>query len=399
VGATPTDQDPEVCMTAVDPARRDARAKVLLVVDRLDEFLGGAERLVLGLATHLPADRFDVWVCTTRLAGGPPLAALERAGVTHVHLDRRKQLVAVWPLRHLVSLLRRERFDIVHAHMFGSNVWGTLFGTLCRVPVVIAQEQTWSYKGQPLRKFLDGRFIGRLSTAFVAVSSRDRERMISIEKVSPEKIEVIPNAYIPRPDEREVDLRSELGIPREAPLVATVAVFRPQKALDVLINAFAILRKSLPDAHLLMVGAGKCRPALAQQVDEMGLSACVHMPGRREDVASVWSAADVAAMSSDYEGTPLAAIEALAHGVPVVSTDVGGLPDIIGDGHGGVLVPPRDAPALARALEDVLRHPDELERLGREARERAAEFGIERIAARYADLYDRLLRARRKHGR
>jgi glycosyltransferase involved in cell wall biosynthesis len=368
------------------------RIKVLLVVDRLDHHLAGAERLVLALATHLPQDRFDVWVCTTRFAGGPPMDALAVAGVTHVHLDRQRRRIAIGHFRDLVSVLRRERFDVLHSHMFGSNVWGTLFGTVWRIPVVIAQEQTWSYEGQPLRRFLDGRFVGRLATAFVAVSTRDRDRMISIEKVPPSKIVVIPNAYIPRPDGGLVDLRAELGIPSGVPVVGTVAIFRPQKALDVLVDAFAIVRRSFPDARLVLVGGGKCRPALEQQVERLGLTGHVHMPGRREDVASVWAAVDIAAMSSDFEGTPLAALEALAHGVPLVATDVGGLPDIIGDENGGVLVPARDPPALAGAIEDLLRDPDRRARLAREGRARAREFAIEIITARFADLYDHLLR-------
>ena len=305
---------------------------MLHLIDRLDRHLGGAERVVLGLTTHLPRDRFEVWVCTTRFAGGPPMEALASAGVTHVHLDRSTSRRAVAPFRDLVSVLRRERFDVLHSHMFGSNVWGTLFGTLCRVPVVIAHEHTWSYEGEPLRKFLDGRFVGRLATTFVAVSTRDRDRMIAVEKVPPGKIVVIPNAYVPRPDDDVGDLRAELGIPPGVPLVASVAVFRPQKALDVLVDAFAILLEAVPDAHLLLVGGGKCKPAVEQQVERLGLTARVHMPGRREDVASVWAAADLAAMSSDFEGMPLAAIEALEHGVPLVATNVGGLPDIVGDG-------------------------------------------------------------------
>ncbi len=237
------------------------RTKVLMLVNRLRFGGGGAERFLVGLAAHLPPERFEVVVCTTRPSEGALLESMLAQGVEHVPLDRRGRLDAR-AFARLVRILRERRIDVLHAHMFGSNVWGTLLGRLARVPVVIAQEQTWDYVGQPVRKFLDGRLIGRYADVFVAVSHRDAERMVELEGVPRDKVRVIPNAYVPRPSDTSRDLRAELGIPADAPVVGTAAVHRPQKALEVLLEAFADLRERLPAAHLLLGGDGPRRAAL-----------------------------------------------------------------------------------------------------------------------------------------
>src|SRR5207247_4425495 len=163
-----------------------------------------------GLATHLPRERFEVSVCATRaVLPGPLVEALDAAGVPHVAMNRRSK----WDLlrmRRLATLLRGGRFDIVHAHKFGSNVWGTLLGRACGVPVVIAHEHTWSYQGQPVRKWIDGRVVGRLATRFVAVSHADAARMVADEREPREKASVLPTGYLPRPRTPRTKLASEL---------------------------------------------------------------------------------------------------------------------------------------------------------------------------------------------
>ncbi|MFL5869390.1 MAG: glycosyltransferase [Thermoleophilaceae bacterium] len=350
---------------------------------------GGAEVFAVGLASHLPQDRFDVRLCTTRLSGGFLEQTLDEAGVPHFNLARSSR----WDLfrfRRLYSYLRSERIDLLHAHMFGSNVWGTIIGRLARTPVIVAQEQTWSYEGEPIRKLLDGQLIARLSTKFVAVSTADQERMIRIERVKPDKTAMIPNAFVPRPTVEGTDLRAELGIGADAPVIGTAVVHRPQKALRVMIDAFARLLASRPQAHLVIAGRGPCTDAWKAHSAERGLDGRVHFIGPRDDVPAVIDALDVAVLSSDFEGTPLFVFECMARDTPVVSTDVGGLPDIVDDGRTGLLVPRRDPESLAAALDSLLADPGRREALAAAARERLPEFSIERISARYAELYERL---------
>ena len=159
-----------------------------------------------------------------------------------------------------MRILRSQRFAILHTHKFGSNVWGAMIGTACRVPVIVAHEHTWSYEGEPLRVWVDGHVIGKLADRVVAVSNADARRMASIEQIDPAKIVVIPNGYISHPGGHG-DVRAELGIDSRAPVIATAAIMRPQKRQDLLLDAFAQVRAALPDAHLVLAGDGECREA------------------------------------------------------------------------------------------------------------------------------------------
>ncbi len=373
------------------------RRKVLILIDSL--YPGGAERSVVGLATNLPRARFDVTVCATRRHDGPLSEELVGAGVRYETLGRsgRFDLSPFW---RLMKLLHSERYDVLHAHKFGSNLWGAIFGRLSRTPAVVAHEHTWSYEGQPLRRFLDGYVIGRLVDVFVAVSTRDRERMTSIEHVPVSKTKYIPNAFVPREGgPLEGDLRAELGIGADVPVVGTLAVLRAQKAVDVLIDAFALLSERLPDARLVIGGYGPMAEAWQAHAAGLGLAERVHWLGMRSDAPVVLRGLDVAAMSSDFEGMPIYAFECMAEGTPLVATDVGGLRDIFEDGRSALLVPPRDPAAMADALESLLRDPERRRAMAAAAEERLEEFRVGRAVERIASLYESVLATSRRRRR
>jgi glycosyltransferase involved in cell wall biosynthesis len=377
---------------ALMPPGGPAPIRVLFLIESLDYDPGGAERLVVALATHLPRDRFDVTVCTTRAVEGELISQVRAAGIRHLALDRRSRLnVFAW--RALTRFLRRERVDVLHAHMWGSNFWGCLLGRLCRVPVVIAHEHTWAYRGKPYRRLLDGYFIGRLATVFLTVANRDL--MVRWERVPAGKVQVMPNPYVPRATSGDSDVRAELGIAVDAPVVGTIARLRPQKALEVLLDAFAALTRALPQAQLVIAGDGPCRQGLERHAATLGIAHQVHFLGMREDVGAVLRAIDVAAMSSDFEGSPLFGFECMAHRRPLVATAVGGLVDSFEDGRTALLVPRRDSDSLARAIESLLRDPRRRERIAVAAHAELGRYTIERIVGRYVDLYEHLVLERR----
>ncbi|HEX8051928.1 MAG TPA: glycosyltransferase [Thermoleophilaceae bacterium] len=376
-----------------DAPNSERRLRVLTLVDHLGAS-GGGERLAMEISKRLDRDRFEAIHCASRWhpeASGEAMRAaadeLRAAGVRVIGLGR-GSTAAVWSWAPLVRLLRRERVDVLHSHKFGSNVWGVVLGGLAGVPAVVAHEHTWSYEGQPLRRFLDRELIARRSDAFVAVSHEDRRRMIEVERIDPEDVVFVPNGIDALPDGDGARVRSELGIEPGAPVIGAVAVLRPQKALHLLVRAAAELVREHPGLRVLIAGDGPEREALEALVRELGLEGVVTLLGLRRDVPDLLAALDVAVVSSDFEGTPLAVLEYMDAGLPVVATRVGGLSDLIEHGRHGLLVDPGDAGVLAQAIGTLLRDPERARELGARGRERRrAEFSIDRTVRTLEDMY------------
>jgi glycosyltransferase involved in cell wall biosynthesis len=375
---------------------QDGKLRVVTLVDRLGT--GGAERLAIQTTTRLDPERFDRTLVASRDFGvavskqhvANALEDLRSAGVRVIGLKRTsaRQVWAWWPF---YRLLRSERVDVLHSHKFGSNLWGTIVGRMARVPVIVAHEHTWSYEGKPWRKLADRAVIARGSSAFVAVSREDQRRMIEVEHIRPEDTLFIPNGIPPPPPAAGGDVRAELGIPADAPVIGTVSVLRPQKALDVLLRAARILVEEFPALRVLIAGEGDRRFALEELTEELGLQDTVMFLGVRTDVPDVLEALDVAVSTSDFEGSPLSVMEYMEAARPIVATRVGGVPDLIDDGVHGRLVEPQDPQAFAAAVAELLRDPEHARELGARARERRrTEFDIDVMVRRLEALYEEL---------
>jgi glycosyltransferase involved in cell wall biosynthesis len=362
---------------------------VLMLIDNLAGSGGGAERFVVALARELARNGLQVEVCATRGAKPSVREALASGGVPLMVLGRRGTLDLI-PFGRLVRLIRRKKFDVLHAHMFGSSLWGVLLGKLAGVPVVIAHEHGTFPSGR-LSRFLYREVVGRLATRYVAVSNFTREEMVNRHQVPRAQTEVIPAAYIPRESPSATDLRHALGIPRSAKLIGTIATLRRVKALDVLVGAHAIVLEQHPDTHLVLTGGGPSRTELERQVEALGTSDRVHFLGHREEIDSILRALDVGVLSSDSEGTPIFVMECMAYGVPVVSTDVGGLGDLVTPDATGVLVPPQDPPRLAAAIAGLLEDPHRADRLATAAAARLPDLTLSAVATRFECLYASLV--------
>ncbi len=374
------------------------RPHVLTLIDSLAE--GGAERVAVELATGADPRRFRRSLCITRGSltklgpgAGASLERLRDAEVEVFALERHSRTdVRAWA--RLLSYLR-EHVDVVHAHKFGSNFWGAVLGRAARVPVVLAHEHTWSFEGRPVRRQLDRRVIARLADLMIAVSDADQQRMIEVVGIPAERIVVMPNGIPSWPAGDGIRFRQECGIAPGAPVLAMTAVLRPQKAVDVMVEALAIVRRSVPAVRLLVIGQGDPSP-LMELADRLGVGEAVGFLGHRPDVPEVLAAADLGVLSSDFEGSPLAVLEYMAAGLPVVATDVGGVPSIVQHGRTGLLVPRRDPPALAAAIETVLSDRELARSMGERGRSRQlTEYSSEAMCERVYELYERLLERKR----
>lgn len=356
---------------------------------------GGAERVARDQLVELDPKRFERVLFVSR----PPtpgdrapeiVADLRRRGVAVHFLKRRFKYdpLAWWPM---FEALRRERIDVLHAHSFGQNAWASVIGRLTRVPAVIAHEHNWAFTGRALRPVIDRELIARFASTMIVVSQEARRRMIEVERISPDRLVLLPNGIRALPPGDGGAVRKELGIGPDDPVIGTVCILRSEKALDVLVRAATLLATDFPRLRVLIVGDGPERGGLEALVEQLGLEDNVLLTGARTDVADVLAALDVAVLSSDYEGIPLSILEFMDAGKPIVATHVGGIPEVIEDEVHGVLVPPRDEAALAAAIGGLLRDTDAARQMGARARDRCRrDFSLDHTVERLQQLYERL---------
>lgn len=309
-------------------------------------------------------------------------------------------LRAFWGLRRMI---REYRPAIVHTHTAKAGVLGRLAARLSGVPVVVH-----TYHGHVLRGYFGPlttafyraieTLMGTLSDALVAVSEAVKRDLVDLGVAPDRKIRIIPLGLDLEPLARRLPrggLRGESGVPSSSPLVGIVGRLVPIKDVPTFLRAAALVHDSLPEARFAVVGDGEARVWLEKESVRLGLSEVVCFHGWRRDMGAVYGDLDVVVNASRNEGTPVALIEALAACRPVVATRVGGTSDLLGDGIRGTLVPPGDPDALARAILDNLRSPDEALRRARAGQEYVlARHSVGRLVQDVDALYRELLAAR-----
>jgi len=318
--------------------------------------------------------------------GGVILARAQRAGITAfpVPMKRAWDLFAV---QKLVALIRRERVDLVNTHSSVDAWLGGMAARLARIPVVRSR-----HVSIPIRRRLNP--VYTLLADRVITSGEAIRRLVIAAGVSPDRVVAVPAgvdlAAFSRPAGGD-RVRREFGLSR--PVIGSIAMFRGSKGHDLLLEAFDRLRGQFPEARLLLVGDGIRRSWVESLARERGLNGWVTFTGFREDVPDLLGAMDCFALASTRtEGVPQSLLQALAAGVPVVASAVGGIPEAIEDGATGLLVPPGDPGALAAALGSVLKDPESARRRAAAGRALvAARFSRDRMMGRLTALYGELI--------
>jgi glycosyltransferase involved in cell wall biosynthesis len=352
---------------------------------------GGAENVVLRLARAL-RERGDEPTIATMSSGWMTERA-QSDGLPVWIVPQRPGIDVAWVVR-FARQLRRERIDVLHTHDFAMNTFGAAAALLARVPAVSTIHGRHWVTDRP-RRALAYRALRRLGVPIVAVSE-DLAGFLAVGlRVPRAQLQVVHNGipipHAPAGDDpqRRASARGLLGIPSDLALVVAVGNLYPVKDHATLLRALA----RLPGARVAIAGRGDQEAPLRKLAAQLGLADRVHLLGLRDDVDTVFAAADVFVQPSLSEGLPLAVLEAMANGLPVVATRVGGIPEAIADGQTGLLVPPGDPAALAAALGEVLSARERATALGKAGRERAtAEFSVKRMTDRYRQLYDERIR-------
>ena len=321
--------------------------------------------------------------------------ALETQGVEVACFSAPNNLSILLAANQVATHLRRSEADVLHCHLPIAGVVGRLAGKLATVPVIYTEHNKLE-RYHPLTRRLN-LSTWRWQERVIAVSG-DVAESIRIHTNSRVPVDVVLNGVdVDRFERRGVDsaaLRRELGIPPAAPVVGTVTVFRLQKGLHDWLEVARTLHERHPGIHFLVVGDGPLREELVAQAGSLGLGDSIHWPGLQQDVRRYLVAMDVYLMSSIFEGLPIALLEAMCMRCAVVSTAVGGIPEVIEDGENGFLVEPGRRQQLAEVTSRLLASPQVLKRCGEAARRTVEKrFSIRRMTreleATYLDVVSR----------
>jgi glycosyltransferase involved in cell wall biosynthesis len=360
--------------------------------------MGGQERVAFDLAASQMRAGYRVTALSLAPPPDGPLAAEFRAaGASVERVARPRPGVDPMLVLRLGRWLRKNRVDLAHTHNRMALIYGAPAARLAGAAVVHTKHGNNPKGGTRL---LAGNLAARFVHAFVAVSPETAEFARSRHEVDERRLSVIPNGvelgrFHPDPAARE-RVRAELGIDAGAWIVGTVGRVAVEKNQELLLRAVAPLLR--PATRLVVAGDGPLLPSLSRLAAELGVAAFVSFLGVRRDVPEVLNAFDAFVLSSSTEGLPLVIPEAMATGLPVVSTSVGGIPTVIDEGVTGFLVPAGDEAALRDRIARLRDDPGFARACGGRARAVAiARYSAERMQRDYIELYERILsrRARR----
>ncbi|HVO72111.1 MAG TPA: glycosyltransferase [Aggregatilineaceae bacterium] len=303
----------------------------------------------------------------------------------------------------LWRLMLEFRPDVVDTHTAKAGFLGRTAAWLARVPVRIHTFHGHVFRGyfgpRKTRMFLElERFTARLSDRLITLSPGLKTELVETYRIAPaDRFEVIPLGLdlVPFAEtrRRRGEFRAQFNIPPDVSLVGIVGRIVPVKDHMLFLDMADRLRKTIPNAHFAIVGDGECRRAVEDRATALGLRGSVTFSGFLRDLRPVYSDLDVLVLSSRNEGTPVSVIEALAAGVPVVSTAVGGVPDLLRGGDYGHLVPSGDPDALVAAVATALTEPSSQRESIRQAI--TADHDISRLVEQMARLYRGLLASKR----
>lgn len=297
-------------------------------------------------------------------------------------------LGAAWRLARVIAM---HRPDVVHAHDPHTVAMASMalsFGVGPQAPTLVASRRVDFH----LQKHSFSRWKYRQVACFIAASEAIAD-ILAADGIPRARITVVHDGIdvdrvtnIPA-----ADLRQEFWFPHGSPVLVNVGALVPHKGQKFLVEAMARVRRSVPDAQLVIFGDGELRPALEAQIRDLGLDKHVVLAGFREDVLALTKSADLFVMSSVTEGLGSTLLDAMAMGLSIVGTRAGGIPEAVADGQTGLLVPPGNSEALADAIVRLLGDAAARRRMGDAGRARvAAQFGVDRLVEGTLAVYERL---------
>jgi len=336
--------------------------------------VGGAETLLVNMLDRFESRRIVAEVVCLKSPGPLGEAISDRHRVHSDFLARK------WDLRvlpRLATLMRRRQIDAVITIGAGDKMfWGRLAAKCAGVPVICSALHSTGWPDGVGRM---NRCLTRITDGFIAVADHHGTHLAKYERFPEHRVHIIRNGidcgrFVASPQAR-AGLRRELQLPDDARLVGIVAALRPEKNHAMFVDVAAAVCAVDPKAHFVIVGDGPQRALIEQQIELHAIADRVHLLGTRHDTPEIVAALDVFLLCSHNEASPVSILEALACGVPVISTQVGSVAETVRDGETGYLVTPGDTAAMIQRLRQLLADASLRSRLGRNGREVVLQTG------------------------
>lgn len=367
------------------------KIRVLHIVPTLSP--GGAERVAVHIVTRLNPQRYEAAVVSLGRREECDLDRLLREAAVEVRYLGKPPGFDYRMYFRLHRTLRDYRPDVVHTHIQVLRYALPSMLLLKCASLLHTVHNLAEREVEPMARFIH-RYAFNHGVVPIGVAT---EVALSVERLyGIQECRVISNG-IPtdryaRPQTTRKDWRARAGFNDDNVLFVCVARFAPQKNHALLLKAFAQGPASDPSAHLVLVGEGTLRAQLEEMVKELGLTDQVHLLGLRTDIPDVLGAMDVFVLSSDYEGNPLSVMEAMASGLPIVSTAAGGVLTLFENGKEGLMVEPGGVQGLSHSMISLLRNRELRQALGRAAARRARQrFDVATMVQAYEALYESLV--------
>lgn len=345
--------------------------------------IGGAERHLVNLLNAMSGEyRAAIFVGEPRT--GPSFYGdLDPAIEQHFVRVRRRSLPL--GIARLASVLKKNRVTVVHTHMYTSNLYGTIAARLAGVPVVVTTEHGENPWKGPYQRWLERNVISRLADQRFCVSPQILAIRKDVDGVPAGKLRLTINGTVVQP-ERVCEESASV------PVVGAVGRFIPAKDYPGLLHAVAELRDRGYALLLYIVGDGPEAGHVKELIADLDLTRIVQLPGMVSDIDNWYRRFHIYVSSSVREGQPVALLEAMAHGLPVVATDVGASSETVEDGVGGLIVPPGDPVRLADALARMLDEPALRLSFGQHARKRVIQnYSVAKVAGDHERIYQEIL--------
>jgi glycosyltransferase involved in cell wall biosynthesis len=376
------------------------KIKVLQVLTSMD--FGGVERYVYFLVKHLDRSRFDVAVAASEKSVN--LRLLESLDVEFYpikHLGKAIHPLQDWlAYRELSGLMARGHFDVVHTHMFKAGMLGRIAAWMNDVPAVLFTAHGFhfnTFRNPILKGFAMAleRFLAGFSHMVLPVSQTEARQAVSLGILPLVKIRPvypgIDTACSPLKPEVTERLHSRIGWKPGDRLIGTVGRLARQKAPMDLVKAASLIREQCRNVHVVFVGDGPLRPQVEEEIQRLGLKACVHILGFCTEIDSLLSMLDIFVLPSLYEGQPISIMEAMRNAIPVVAADVNGVGELVQHDQTGMLISPSRPEQLAKTVLELLNDPARRERLAQAGRSHLEKYYsvqgmVEKIQHAYLDL-------------